>query len=391
MASLPDPFFRWLVDTRRTLHRHPELAYQEHETAKILRRELDLLGVPYESGIGGTGIVATLTAESEGPVLALRADMDALPITEETDTPYRSLHTGVMHACGHDGHMTILLGVIRRLMETGFRENGRGRILFIFQPAEEGGAGAKAMLDSGFFDDLPVAAVFAGHLFPEIPVGQVGIPPEVACAATDTLTFRMAGRGGHGARPEQCIDPIVAGAALVTQLQSLISRSLSPFDTTVLTIGHFTSGSTDNVIPDSALLEGTLRTFSEENRERALSRVAEMVSGIDLSYGTRTEFIRTEGYPVLQNSPALLRHLASSAEHLFGGDNVLGEKASSGGEDFAYFCRAWGGAMAKLGCHDPRKGFQHPLHSPLFDMDERVLEVGTLLFARVLTTFSAGS
>lgn len=384
---LPESFYNWLVELRRWFHRFPEPAYREKKTAAKICEVLDSLGIPFQAGIGKTGIVAKLSAQRSGPIVAFRCDMDALPLEEAHEAPYKSEHHGCMHACGHDGHMTIALGVIRWMLEKDWPQKGAGEILFIFQPAEEGGAGAEAMLNTGIFDSLPVEAVFAGHLHPELAAGDIGIAPKISNAAADTFTIRLQGRGGHGAHPHQCKDPIVAGAHLVTQLQTLISRELPPLDSAVLTIGRFEAGTASNIIPEEAFLEGTLRTLIPEIREKIIVRFQQMVKGVEVSHDITATLQITPGYPVLVNDPKLVKHTQDVAGEVLGGDHVHSLRPRMGAEDFAYFCNKWGGIMVGLGCHDPNKGMQYGLHSPYFDFDETVLDIGTRLFGQVLTRY----
>ncbi|MBU0988171.1 MAG: amidohydrolase, partial [Proteobacteria bacterium] len=265
---------------------------------------------------------------------------------------------------------------------------GAGKILFIFQPAEEGGAGAKAMLQSGFFNSEPVAAVFAGHMHPELAAGDIGTALEISNAAADTIAIRITGKGGHGAHPHQCKDPIVVGAHLVTQLQTLISRELPPLENAVLSIGRFEAGTASNIIPENAFLEGTLRTLRPEIREKILMRLKELVRGIEISYNVSAALRVKPGYPVLVNDAGLVNFTQNVAKEILGNDHVHTLAPRMGAEDFAYFCRKWGGVMVGLGCHDPRKGFQHGLHSPYFDFDETVLAVGTRLFGSLLIRYA---
>jgi amidohydrolase len=387
LSILQDDFIKWLVELRRWFHRFPEPAYKEVKTAAKICEILDTFKLPFQTGVGGTGVVAKLCAKRTGPVVAFRADMDALTLEEKNDVPYKSRNPGFMHACGHDGHMTIALGIIRWLIENRWAQNGRGEIVFIFQPAEEGGAGAKAMLQSGIFDGVSIKAVFAGHMYPELPMGHIRLAPEISNAAADSIFIRLKGKGGHGAHPHHCKDPIVAGANLVTQLQSLISRELPPLDSAVITIGRFHAGTATNIIPEEAVLEGTLRTLKPDIRKEIIKRLEDMVEGTARSFGISAILNITEGYPVLINNPVLVEHIVACAGDVLGADNVHIGLPRMGAEDFAYFCQKWGGVMVGIGCHDPGKGFQHGLHSPYFDLDERVLEIGTRLFAHVLTRY----
>jgi amidohydrolase len=386
-TKLTDDFFKWLVELRRFFHESPEPAYKEVKTAAKICEILDALNVPFQSGIGQTGVVARLRAQRAGHTVAFRADMDALPLEEKNDVPYKSKNPGFMHACGHDGHVTVALGVIRWLIENRWPQNGSGEIIFIFQPAEEGGGGARAMLNTGIFDNEPISAAFAGHMYPELPVGHIRLAPEVSNAAADSFFIRLKGKGGHGAHPHHCKDPIVAGAYFVTQLQSLISRELPPLESAVITIGRFQAGTASNIIPEEAVLEGTLRTLNPDIRKKMIRRLKDMTDGMAGSMGIKATLNITEGYPVLVNDPELVKHVTTCAEKVLGRDNVHGGLPRMGAEDFAYFCQKWGGVMVGLGCHDPGKGFEHSLHSPYFDLDEKVLEVGTVLFGHVLTKY----
>lgn len=381
------PFHDWLVGLRRDLHQIPELGYREHKTAAKICRVLDQLEVPYQTAVGKTGVVARLKAETGGPLVAYRADMDALPLEEAHDVAYKSRHKGLMHACGHDGHVTVALGIIRWLKEREWPREGRGEIIFFFQPAEEGGAGAKAMLDTGLFDQEPVKAIFAGHMNPELPVGRVELIYGTAHAATNTIGIRIKGKGGHGAAPHLCIDPIIAGAHLLTLLQTFTSRSLCPLDSAVLTIGEFHAGTAENIIPEEAHLKGTLRTLTPEVRRQAIRRIEQMVGSLDPAFGVTTTLKNIEGYPAHINDSAMVDHLKNCVNDVLGADAAYIARPRMGAEDFAYFCQKWPGAMVGLGCHDPAKGFEFALHSPHFDMDERVLDVGVQLFGHALIQF----
>lgn len=374
------PIHDWLVETRRALHRIPELGYHEIKTAAFIAERLSHWGVEFRSGVGGTGILARIAGKGPGPVIALRADMDALPLHEQNQVEYRSEHPGIMHACGHDGHMTIVLGVIRTFLEEGWSASGAGTLLFVFQPAEEGGAGARAVLESGVSDLEDVSAYFAGHLHPELPAGHIGLAAAVSNAASDNLKIRLTGKGGHGAQPHLCVDPIVAGAYLVTQLQTVVSRGVHPLDSVVLTIGRFRAGTAPNIIPQEAVLHGTLRTLREDVRASVLARVEEIVRGLEGAHGVRAKLTVTPGYPLLVNDEGMARFTAERAKVLLGEDCVHAEAARMGSEDFAYFLQRAPGVLVRIGCHDPGLGFRHGLHSPHFEMDERALDIGVRLF-----------
>lgn len=378
------PFHDWLVGLRRHFHQYPELACNEKRTAGKIAEVLSGMGIDFQAGIGGTGVVAALEAERAGPTVALRADMDALPIEEKNEVPYRSKHPGVMHACGHDGHVAMALGTARFLVENGWRKRGAGKVLFVFQPAEEGGGGALAMLESGYFDAETVEAVFAGHMHPEIPAGRIGVAPEVCNAASDNIVIELTGKGGHGAQPHLCIDPIVAGAHLVAEIQSVIGRSIHPLDSAVATIGKFHAGSARNVIPEEALLEGTVRTLRPSVRKTVLDRLEALVKGLEVGFGVRAKLDVIPGYPLLVNDPGLVRHVLDLATELLGEGNVRSERPRMGAEDFAYFAGRWPGVLIRIGCRESEEKPVRGLHSPWFDFDETALDCGVRLFARLL-------
>ena len=375
----------WLVELRRYFHQYPELAFKEEKTSAKIRNVLDELNVGYQHGMAKTGIVAKLKSVNPGPVVAFRCDMDALPIDEPPDIPYRSKHSGLMHACGHDAHVTIGLGIIRMLTENGWRQNGCGRILFIFQPAEEGYGGAQEMLNSGLFDNEPVQAVFAGHLQPEYPAGHIATAPGPFHASADSISIRLIGKGGHGARPEQCRDVILVGSHLVMQMQSIVSRNISALESVVLTVGSFHAGTASNIIPEEAFLKCTLRTLIPEVRNSVISRLKDILKGLETGYGIRAEMDIRDGYPVQCNDAELFRHVETCAIELLGKDYMHLKLPSMGAEDFTFFSTRWPGIMICIGCHDPLKGFQHDLHSPHFNPDERCLDVGVRLFSEVMT------
>ena len=383
------PFHEWLVELRRHFHQFPELAYQERRTAAKIAEVLHELGVPFETEVGHTGVIARLVAQNPGPTLGLRADMDGLPLDEDNDVPYRSKHPGVMHACGHDGHITMALGVVRWLVENKWQQNGRGKILFFFQPAEESGGGAQTMIETGILDSEPVEAIFAGHMHPELPAGHIGVAPDISNASSNTLCIRIKGRGGHGAQPHFCRDPIVAGAYLVTQLQSIISRNVPPLESAVLTIGRFYAGTAPNIIPEEAGLDGTLRTLRPEIKELVENRLKAVLQGLEITYEVSAELVVRPGYPLLVNDSRLAAFCMQQAEELLGGGRVHKELPRMGAEDFAYFLQKSPGLMIRIGCHDPEKGFTYGLHSPHFDLDERALDIGVRLFVQLLTCYKA--
>lgn len=380
-------FSRWLSATRQRFHRIPEVAYQEVRTAAAIGAVLDEWGVPHDDGIGQTGIVARLDGAAAGPTVALRADIDALPLIEASGLACASEHPGVMHACGHDAHIAMALGVVRLLVERQWPQSGRGRIIFIFQPAEEGGAGAKAMLDSGYFKELPIDAIFAAHVDPQMVTGEVGIVDGPAYAATNEVRLKVTGRGGHGAYPHNCIDPIVAAAHLVTQIQTVVSRTVDPLDPAVVSICQFHGGTASNIIPETVTLEGTLRTLSAKTRELVVTRLREMVRHTAAAFDVRIDCDIIDGYPVTVNHPEPVRHARRCVVEVLRADRVKAQRPAMGAEDFAYFSDLWGGMMIQLGCRRPGTDFVHGLHSPHFALDEGALPVGVEVLSHIVTAF----
>ena len=383
------PFHDWLVELRRHFHQYPELARKEEKTAGKIAEVLGKLGIPFRTGIGGTGTVAEIRSQRPGPALGLRADMDALPLQEKTDVPYRSRHPEIMHACGHDAHIAIALGTARLLVENRWAQRGAGKIILIFQPAEESGAGASAMLESGIFGAEALEAVFAAHMHPELTSGQIGVTGGISNAASDNFAIRITGKGGHGAHPHLCIDPIVAGAHLVTQIQTIASRAVSPLDSIVVTVAKFHAGSARNIIPEEALLEGTIRTLRPEVREAVLKRLEQLAAGLESAHGVSCKLRLIEGTPALSNDPGLSGYAFRLASDLLGPENVHMEQPRMGAEDFAFFAQRWPALLIRLGCRKPGTEHSHGLHSPWFDLDETVLDVGVRLFAALLEKFGS--
>lgn len=386
LSSLLTPYHEWLVQLRRHFHRFPELAYEEEQTAAKIGEVLKDLGVSFRAGVGGTGVVARLEGGMAGPTVAMRADMDALPLAELNAVPYRSTRPGVMHACGHDGHVTMALGTIRMLLENGWRSNGRGNIFFFFQPAEEGGGGAKAMIESGILESERVEAIFAPHVNPEVPAGHIGMALDVTNAASDNFVVRLVGKGGHAAHPDLCADAIVAGAFLVAQLQTIVSRNVSPLDSTVITVGSFQAGTASNIIPEMAVLQGTVRTLRPQIRDMVLNRLREIVAGCGEIYRVADDLALTPGYPLVVNDTRLVRWVRDAAQRLLGAEAVHIELPSMGAEDFGCFLEKCPGVLIRIGCRNPEEEFRYGLHSPHFDMDERALDVGVRLFTLLLSS-----
>jgi amidohydrolase len=386
--KLTDPdFFKWLVDTRRDLHMHPEIAFEEMGTSDKIAEILEELNIEVQRFDDITGVVGIIRGSADGPTLALRADIDALPIQELNEVPYKSRNNGKMHACGHEASVSILLGTAKYLMNSGMAERLKGNVKFLFQPAEERGAGAKAMIERGVLDHPHVDRIIAGHMEPNLSVGQVGHFQSLGYALTDRFSIEITGKGGHGARPESCIDPIVAGAQLITQLQTIVSRNLPPTSAGVITIGKFASGDVANVIPESAAMEGSIRALSADTRDLICKRLRELVSGIELSFKVQCDLKISEGVPCLTNDTDVAAFLHDISTGILGEENVHYIEPIMGSEDFAFFTEARPGAIMRLGCANEAKGLTFPLHSPYFDIDENVLLLGVKIFTNAIRQY----
>jgi amidohydrolase len=384
-----------LVAFRHDLHRHPELSYQERRTSARVCEELEKLGIPYKAGLAkGTGVVAHLPgtggSTKSATAVALRADLDALPISECTGRPYASETPGVMHACGHDGHTAILLGAARVLSKLDHRPNP---VTFIFQPAEEGGAGGERMCDDGCLlgDEgggigARVGRIFGLHGWPNVPLGTIATRPGPLLAATDDFTVRVRGVGGHAAYPHLAADPIVAAAHTVTALQTIASRNVGPTDSVIVTIGRISGGTANNVIPTSVEFIGTVRTLRAETRRLARERFYRIVEQTASAFGCRAEIEWEEGYPVTHNDPALTEHFLSVAREAFGHDSVtLVEHPSLGGEDFSYYGRHVPACFYMLGLLPPGQdpATTPKLHQAEFDFNDDAIPTGVELMCRL--------
>lgn len=371
VAAFHDDMVAW----RHDIHRHPELAYAEHRTAEVVAGLLRRFGVDQVvQGVGRTGVVGVIR-NGDGPAIGLRADMDALPIDELVDRPYRSVHSNVMHACGHDGHTTMLLGAARHLAEA---RPFRGTVVLIFQPAEEGQAGAKAMIDDGLFDHFPVDAIYGLHNMPGLAQGTFAVSPGPVMAAADRFQVVFTGKGGHAAAPHQVRDPLIAAAAAVTALQTVVSRNVIPTETLVVSVTEFHAGDAFNVIPDSARLGGTLRYFNPEVGAMARRRMEAIVNGIASAHDVAAEFVYMFGYPPTVNAPAEAAAVRQVAEQLFGAEAVAPQPPSMYSEDFSYFLREKPGAYAFIG-NGQGEGCAG-LHNPRYDFNDAILPIGAALF-----------
>ncbi|HVA28058.1 MAG TPA: M20 family metallopeptidase [Candidatus Baltobacteraceae bacterium] len=364
-----------LVRYRRHFHAHPELSLHEHETAAFIERELRECDFDeIRTGVGGTGILATLKGGRPGPVTLLRADMDGLPMEEVADVPYRSTRPGAMHACGHDGHMAILLCAARALSRN--REQVVGTIVFCFQPAEEGPAGNKMMIDDGALENPHVDRCFALHLYSGLEVGKIGVRDGPFFASSDRFELTLRGKGGHGAMPHTSVDPIVAAAQLVSMLQTIPSREIAPKDPVVLSVGSLHSGTTFNVIPDHADMRGTVRAFDHDVRQSMPERMERMVEGLCDAMRLDYEFEYLWGYPPTVNDPAMNDIVREVGQATLGRINVVDpHDVVLWAEDMSYMMEQRPGAYFVVGVRGPQMGHE-PQHSARYDIDEAALGVG---------------
>jgi len=370
---------RWHAEytaLRRDLHMHPELAFDEQRTARIVCDRLAALGIEHHAGIGRTGVVGVIhgSKRRSGRAIALRADMDALPMREDNEFAHRSRHHGRMHGCGHDGHTTMLLAAARYLHES---RQFDGTVHLVFQPGEEGHAGAKAMIEDGLFERFPADEVYALHNWPGLPPGRIGVTPGPAMAAADRIEIIIDGRGGHGAHPHLAVDPVLVAGHLITAAQSIVSRNVSPLDTAVVSLCAMEAGDPGamSVIPPRATLVGTVRTFQPTTQDRIEQRLHELVHSIAAAFGATATLKYEHVYPATINHRAQAEFASGVAESLIGHDNVVRDLAPSmGAEDFAFMLQARPGAFARLGQGGIETGCF--LHSNRYDFNDTVIPVG---------------
>jgi amidohydrolase len=378
------------IADRRTIHSHPEMAYQEEQTSTLVQARLRELGIPYRAGLAKTGVVAQIKGElGDGPCVLLRADMDALPIEEKSGVAFASEIAGVMHACGHDAHTAMLLGAARLLMDR--RSSFAGTVKLMFQPAEEGGAGADRMIDDGVLEGPAVDAAFMLHVWPELDAGKVSCGAGPQLAGADSFTITIGGRGGHAARPHQTIDPVVVGAQVVTAVQTLVAREVDPIAPAVVTLGSFNAGNRHNVIADQAVLTGTIRAFDNALFDRLEQRLREVVSGVAGALRATAEIEFEMRYPPSVCDPAMTDRLRESAQSLLGEAAWEASEPRMGAEDFAFVLQKVPGAMLWLGVKDPSWPEPKPVHTATFDIDESALPIGSSAMAGVALDYLVGS
>ncbi len=375
-----------LVAWRRRLHQRPELGFKEKLTADFVSQKLQAWGIEHQTGIAKTGIVATIKSDRPGPVLAIRADMDALPIQEENDVPYRSQHDGVMHACGHDGHTAIALGTAYYL--SGHRQDFSGTVKMIFQPAEEGPGGAKPMIEEGALKNPDVDAIIGLHLWNNLPLGTVGVRSGALMGAVECFRAQILGRGGHGAMPDQTIDSVVVSAQIVNALQTIVARNVNPLESAVVTVGELHAGTAMNVIADTARMSGTVRYFNPALEDYIGKRIEEIIAGVCQSHGANYELDYWRLYPPVINDAQiaeLVRSVASEVVETPAG--IVPTCQTMGGEDMSFFLQEVPGCYFFLGSANPEKDLAYPHHHPRFDFDETALGMGVEMFVRCVEKF----
>lgn len=383
-----DEIYPKIVEIRRDLHQHPELGFEEERTPKVIAEYLKELGLEVRTEVGGRGVVGTLRGGKEGKTVALRADFDALPIQDEKDVPYKSKIPGKMHACGHDGHTATLLGVATVLAK--YREELEGNVVFIHQFAEEVlPGGAKAMVEDGCLDGVDV--IFGAHLQSTKPLGEIQYQEGYKSAAADMFDITISGKGGHGASPHDTIDPVYTASQLVVNLQQIVSRNVDPVESAVVSVGSFHSGKAGNVIPDTATLSGTVRTYKPEIRDLAEERLKQITEATCKATGASFEVNYTRGYDSLWNHPEETRYLKEVAKEVVGEEKVVEAGPHMAGEDFTYYVQKVPGTFFNVGARlsDPDRVYPH--HHPMFDFDEKALLIAAKVFVSAIANINKKS
>lgn len=375
-----------IVEWRRRFHQQPELGFREQLTSAFIDQKLTEWGIEHQTGVAQTGIVATIAGDRSGPVLAIRADMDALPIQEQNEVPYRSQFEGKMHACGHDGHTAIALGTAFYLAQ--HRHQFAGTVKLIFQPAEEGPGGAKPMIEAGALKNPTVDAMIGLHLWNNLPLGTVGVRAGALMAAVELFECQIQGKGGHGAMPHQTIDSILVGSHIVTALQTIVARNVDPIESAVVTVGEFHAGTAENVIADRARLRGTVRYFNPVYEGYFGQRIEQLISGICQAHGASYELKYWQLYPAVINHPEIANLVRSVAEQVVETPiGIVPHCQTMGGEDMSFFLQEVPGCYFFLGSANLSRGLTFPHHHPRFDFDETALSMGVEIFVRCVEQF----
>jgi len=382
VAALKDQ----LVADRRHFHRHPELGFQEHATAAYVAERLAKLGIEHQTGVAQTGVVGLIRGAHPGRCVLLRADMDALPLAEETGAEYASQNLGVHHACGHDGHTAMLLAAAEILQQR--RAELHGTVKLVFQPAEEGPGGAKPMIEAGVMENPHVDACFGLHLSNDNPVGTLVVQGGAIQASADTFEITVTGSGGHGASPHQTVDPVAVGAAIVGELQRIVSREIDPRDPAVITVGAFHAGTAHNIIPQRAELRGTIRTLDPAVQETVHKRLREIAEGIAAAARAKADVRIGKLYPVTINDEGMAEFARSVAEQVPGVE-IVRRRPIMGAEDMSFFLNAAPGCFIFVGSANHERGLDRPHHGPYFDFDEAALPIGVELHCRLALAYLA--
>tara|TARA_B100001540_G_scaffold88520_1_gene80035 strand:- start:8356 stop:9513 length:1158 start_codon:yes stop_codon:yes gene_type:complete len=365
-----------IIETRRDLHKHPELSFKEFRTSKIVSEKLEKFGFEVQTNIGKTGVIGVLKGKYKGKTIAMRADMDALPIQETSDVPYKSINDGIMHACGHDAHVAILLGAAEILSKKINQINGN--IKFIFQPAEEGFGGAQYMIDDGAIDD--VDEIYGLHVWNYQKAGTVGIKSGPVMAAADKFTISIKGIGGHGAAPQGTVDATIVASYLIQSLQTIVSRNVNPLESTVITIGQINGGNNFNIIADKIILKGTARAYTQKNRNLIKKRMHEMCKGVGQTFGAKIQLNYKDGYPPVINDNNITNNVKKAANKIIP-EGIVSPYLSMGGEDFSYFANKVPGCFFFLGSLPEGKEIMStPQHCSHYDIDEDVMLIGSSIF-----------
>jgi amidohydrolase len=381
IKSLSHSYSQEVIDLRRHLHANPELSYQEYNTVKFVAKTLRSFGIEPTEGIATTGLVAEVKGKNpEKKTIALRADMDALPITEANDVPYKSQNDGVMHACGHDAHTSSLLGTAKILHQV--KDQFEGTVRFLFQPGEEKNpGGASYMIRDGALKNPTPSAIIGQHVFPMLPAGKIGFREGMYMASSDEIYLKIIGKGGHGAAPELTIDPILIASHIIIALQQVISRNASPKQPTVLTFGKIAGGTAQNIIPDVVKIDGTFRAMNETWRAEGLKKIQKMAESVAEAMGGKCEVTISHGYPYLENNPEVTRRIKQAAEEYVGKENVVDIDITLGSEDFAFYSHIVPASFYRLGTRNDSKGITSYVHTPTFNIDEEALVIGPGLMA----------
>jgi amidohydrolase len=389
IEELAKQYLPEIVDIRRHIHQHPELSFEEYETSGFVTRKLDEYGITYKKGYVKTGIIGTIAGNNPGKrTIALRADMDALPITEQNDIPFKSLNDGVMHACGHDVHTSSLLGTARILNE--LRNEWEGTVLLIFQPGEEKlPGGAKLMMQEGALDNPKPDIIIGQHVLPGLEAGKVGFKPGMYMASTDEIYITVNGKGGHAAIPHQLIDPVLIASHIIVALQQIVSRHANTLFPSVLSFGKVEAKGATNVIPDVVKIEGTFRTLNETWRLKAHEKIVKMAQSVAEGMGGRCDVNIISGYPFLINNEEITVKSIQIARQMLGDTNVVDLDIRMTAEDFAYYSQKYPSTFYRLGIMDKKGSLSSPLHSPDFNVDESALETGMRTMAWLTVSFLA--